>query len=182
MMRRLYGEAGHDLTLQNPALPGVVLHYTALHQILADVSDARVYGGIHFLFDQDAGDRLGREVATFVEKNYPAAHPPVTAKVDRAVTAPRRPLEPSMAPTSRPSRVGGSWIVLDGDFVGMAVLPAEGYAVFLTPASPRPRQSVAASEVLQIPGRLSTTAGCGATIWCASWPTLDLRTPSPPAG
>lgn len=70
MMRRLYGEAGHDLTLENPALPGVVLRYTALRQILADVSDARVYGGIHFRFDQDAGDRLGREVATFVEKAY----------------------------------------------------------------------------------------------------------------
>ena len=70
MMRRLYGEAGHDLTLENPALPGVVLHYTALHQILADVSDARVYGGIHFRFDQEAGDRLGREVATFIEKRY----------------------------------------------------------------------------------------------------------------
>ena len=77
MMRRLYGEAGHDLTLENPALPGVVLHYTALHQILADVADARVYGGIHFRFDQDAGDRLGREVATFVEKKLPAAYPPV---------------------------------------------------------------------------------------------------------
>jgi hypothetical protein len=70
MMRRLYGEAGHDLTLENPALPGVVLRYTALHQILADVSDARVYGGIHFRFDQDAGDRLGREVARFVEKEF----------------------------------------------------------------------------------------------------------------
>jgi hypothetical protein len=70
MMRRLYGEAGHDLTLENQALPGVVLHYTALHQILADVSDARVYGGIHFRFDQDAGERLGRAVATFVEKAY----------------------------------------------------------------------------------------------------------------
>jgi hypothetical protein len=70
MMRRLYGEAGHNLTLDTPALPGVVLHYTALHQILADVSDARVYGGIHFRFDQEAGERLGREVATFVEKNY----------------------------------------------------------------------------------------------------------------
>ena len=70
MMRRLYGEAGHDLTLQSPTLPGVVLHYTALHQILADVSDARVYGGIHFRFDQEAGDRLGRDVATFVAKTY----------------------------------------------------------------------------------------------------------------
>ena len=70
MMRRLYGAAGHDLTLENPALPGVALHYTALHQVLADVSDARVYGGIHFRFDQEAGDRLGREVAKFVEKEF----------------------------------------------------------------------------------------------------------------
>jgi hypothetical protein len=70
MMRRLYGEAGHDLTLETPALPGVVLHYTALHQILVDVSDARVYGGIHFRFDQEAGDRLGRAVATFIAKRY----------------------------------------------------------------------------------------------------------------
>jgi PAP2 superfamily len=70
MLRRLYGEAGHDLTLEVPALPGLVMHYTAFHQMLADVSDARVYGGIHFRFDQEAGDRLGREVATFVIKEY----------------------------------------------------------------------------------------------------------------
>ena len=70
MMRRLYGAAGHDLTLENPALPGVALHYTALHEVLADVSDARVYGGIHFRFDQEAGDRLGGEVAKFVEKEF----------------------------------------------------------------------------------------------------------------
>ena len=70
MLRRLYGEAGHDITLEVPALPGVVLHYTAFGQILADVSDARVYGGIHFRFDQEAGERLGREVATFVKKEY----------------------------------------------------------------------------------------------------------------
>ena len=76
MLRRLYGEAGHDLTLEVPALPGLVLHYTAFHQILADVSDARVYGGIHFRFDQEAGERLGREVSTFVIKEYlRPAHP-----------------------------------------------------------------------------------------------------------
>ena len=34
-----------------------------------DVSDARVYGGIHYRFDQDAGERMGREIATAVYKN-----------------------------------------------------------------------------------------------------------------
>lgn len=46
-------------------VPGVTLHYTTLKQMTDDVDDARVYGGIHFRFDQDAGNRLGRKVAHF---------------------------------------------------------------------------------------------------------------------
>jgi len=62
----MYGAGGHDITLANPIVPGVVLHYTTFKQITDDVDDARVYGGIHFRFDQVAGGRLGREVATYV--------------------------------------------------------------------------------------------------------------------
>ncbi len=50
-------------------MPGVTLHYTAIKQITDDISDARVYGGIHFRFDQDAGGKLGRDVATYIYKN-----------------------------------------------------------------------------------------------------------------
>ncbi len=69
MMRRIYGAGGHDITLSNPAVPSVVLHYTSFQKILDDVDDARVYGGIHFRFDQDAGGKMGREIATYVYKN-----------------------------------------------------------------------------------------------------------------
>src|SRR5262249_18383124 len=62
----LFGPAGHTITLSNPAVPGVTLHYTAFRQMTNDVSDARVYGGIHFRFDQDAGNRLGRDVRRYV--------------------------------------------------------------------------------------------------------------------
>jgi hypothetical protein len=68
VLRRLYGAAGHSLALTNTLL-GVTRHYTALNQIADSVDDARVYGGIHFWFDQDAGRRLGREVATYVYKH-----------------------------------------------------------------------------------------------------------------
>lgn len=34
-----------------------------------DIDDARVYGGIHFRFDQVAGNRLGRAIATYVYKH-----------------------------------------------------------------------------------------------------------------
>ena len=71
MLRRLYGAAGFslDLTSTNPALAGITLHYSQLREIVSDISDARVYGGIHFRFDQDAGERMGREIGTSVYKN-----------------------------------------------------------------------------------------------------------------
>jgi hypothetical protein len=34
-----------------PAVPGVTLNYTRFSQITDDISDARIYGGIHFRFD-----------------------------------------------------------------------------------------------------------------------------------
>jgi len=69
VMRRLYGEAGHAITISNPAAPGIVLQYTAFSEITDDVSDARVFGGIHFRTDQVAGAVLGRAVGTAVYKN-----------------------------------------------------------------------------------------------------------------
>jgi hypothetical protein len=68
VLRRLYGAAGRSLSLTNAGL-GVTRHYTSLKQIADDVDDARVYGGIHFWFDQEGGNRLGRSVATYVVKN-----------------------------------------------------------------------------------------------------------------
>jgi hypothetical protein len=68
MLRRIYGAAGHDITFANPTL-GITLHYSSLDAIANDVDDARVYGGIHYRFDQEAGNRVGRAVATYVYKN-----------------------------------------------------------------------------------------------------------------
>jgi hypothetical protein len=69
VLRRLYGEGGHSITVSNPADPNIVLHYTSFKQITDDISDARVYGGIHFRTDQTAGTRLGRAVGKAVYKN-----------------------------------------------------------------------------------------------------------------
>jgi len=69
VLRRLYGEGGHSITLTNPAVPTIVLQYTSFKQITDDISDARVYGGIHFRTDQDAGAQLGRAVGTAVYKH-----------------------------------------------------------------------------------------------------------------
>jgi hypothetical protein len=68
VLRRLYGAAGHSITISNPAVPNIVLHYSSFKQITDDISDARVYGGIHFRTDQDAGAALGRAIGTAVYK------------------------------------------------------------------------------------------------------------------
>jgi hypothetical protein len=69
VLRRLYGASGHSITISNPLFPTLVYQYSELKQILADIDDARVFGGIHFRFDQDAGGNLGRAVGTAVYKN-----------------------------------------------------------------------------------------------------------------
>jgi hypothetical protein len=68
VLRRIYGAGGHSIVMTNPNFPTMALNYSEFRQITADISDARVYGGIHFRFDQDAGARIGREVATAVYK------------------------------------------------------------------------------------------------------------------
>ena len=76
VMRRLFGAAGHDITITNNvpvlgSLPAttITLQYSQLKAIADDVDDARVYGGIHWRFDQTGGNVLGRAVATAVVKN-----------------------------------------------------------------------------------------------------------------
>jgi hypothetical protein len=69
ILRRIYGEGGHSMTLSNPTVPEIVLQYTTFKQITDDISDARVYGGIHFRTDQVAGERLGDAIGRAVYRN-----------------------------------------------------------------------------------------------------------------
>ena len=69
VLRRLYGEAAHAMTLTNAAVPTVIMQYDSFKEICDDISDARVYGGIHFRTDQEAGADLGRAIGKAVFKN-----------------------------------------------------------------------------------------------------------------
>jgi len=66
MMNKIYGEGPFSITLSTPSLPGVTLHYSRLEEITDDISDARVYGGIHFRTDQDAATLLGTRIADYL--------------------------------------------------------------------------------------------------------------------
>jgi hypothetical protein len=69
IVEKIFGSGRHDITLSHPGVPDVTLHYTKFSQITDDIDDARVYGGIHFRFDQEAGARQGRRVGSYVYKN-----------------------------------------------------------------------------------------------------------------
>jgi hypothetical protein len=66
MMAKIYGEGPFSITLSTPSLPGVTLHYSRLEDITDAISDARVYGGIHFRTDQDAGAQLGTRIGDYI--------------------------------------------------------------------------------------------------------------------
>ena len=61
-----FGPRGHALVVTHPQLPQIRLEYSTLEEMTSDIDDARVYGGIHFRFDQTAGAEQGRRVGAYV--------------------------------------------------------------------------------------------------------------------
>ena len=68
-----FGAAGFSVMLTSPAAPELAFSYHAWQDILDDVNDARIFGGIHFRFDQERGGELGHDVGEYVEANAPHA-------------------------------------------------------------------------------------------------------------
>ncbi len=66
ILESLLGKDGHTITLTHAALPDVVLHYSSWKEITDDVDDGRVFGGVHFRFDQEAAARQGKRVGRYV--------------------------------------------------------------------------------------------------------------------
>jgi hypothetical protein len=47
-----------------------VLHYASWKQITDDIDDARIYGGVHYRFDQEEAARQGRKVGRYVLRHW----------------------------------------------------------------------------------------------------------------
>ncbi len=66
VLERIFGRHGHAITVSSPAAPDVTLRYTKLKNITSDIDDVRVYGGIHFRFDQDQGAEQKRRLGAYI--------------------------------------------------------------------------------------------------------------------
>ena len=62
---------GNDtsFTASSFGLPGVEHHFTSFSAAVAQVEDARVFGGVHFRFACDTAVVMGTEIANYVESN-----------------------------------------------------------------------------------------------------------------
>jgi hypothetical protein len=63
-----------DLTVTSEVLPGVDRSFTSFSAAFNEASFSRVLAGQHFSFDENAGGRLGQQVADFVVDNFLTNH------------------------------------------------------------------------------------------------------------
>jgi hypothetical protein len=68
ILEKAFGAAGHDFTVSHPSQP-ISITYTQFSQVTRDIDDARIYGGIHFGFDQVQGARQGRRIGSYLYEN-----------------------------------------------------------------------------------------------------------------
>jgi hypothetical protein len=61
-----FGPGGHSITLSNPKVPDIVLRYNNFKRITDDIDEGRIYGGVHYRFDQEAGALLGKRVGEYI--------------------------------------------------------------------------------------------------------------------
>jgi PAP2 superfamily len=66
VLERVYGRRGHAFELSSASVPGITLQYNSIQKVTSDIDDARVYGGIHFRYDQEAGAKLGSHIGRAV--------------------------------------------------------------------------------------------------------------------
>jgi len=69
VLERTFGRRGHSITVSSPEVPDLTLKYSTLKAITFDIDDARIYSGIHFRFDQEAGAEQGRHVGAYVYRH-----------------------------------------------------------------------------------------------------------------
>ena len=55
---------------QSGGLPDVSHHFDGFWEAAQEQSDSRIFGGIHYRFDQVAGQQIGKSTAEFVFANF----------------------------------------------------------------------------------------------------------------
>lgn len=68
VMQQVLGDDLPELAMTSPALPGVTRHWKSLDDYATEVSNARVYGGVHYRFSTVVGQDMGRKIGELTTK------------------------------------------------------------------------------------------------------------------
>ena len=70
VIARFYGTDNIAFTATSDSLPGVYRRFESLRACADEVGRSRIYGGIHFSFDNVEGKKSGRAIGEFISLNY----------------------------------------------------------------------------------------------------------------
>jgi hypothetical protein len=70
VLAEFYGTDSISFSATSDSLPGVVRTFHSLSACADEIGMSRVYGGIHFAFDNQAGKRTGARIGSFVAGNF----------------------------------------------------------------------------------------------------------------
>jgi hypothetical protein len=70
VLRNFYGTDEIAFSATADGLPGVTRTFTSLTQCVDEIGMSRIYGGIHYSFDNLEGKKSGRKIGDFVSWNY----------------------------------------------------------------------------------------------------------------
>jgi hypothetical protein len=74
VLTRFFGTDAISFTARSDALPGVFRSFTSLAACADEIGLSRIYGGIHFQFDNVAGKQVGARIGEFVSANFLLPH------------------------------------------------------------------------------------------------------------
>jgi len=124
VLASFFGSDAIPFSLSSDSLPGVTRSYASFSQAAQEVSDSRVYAGIHWRFDVQAGQVMGNEVGDYIVTHF-------------------------LLPASESDDQGGDSgdaAVASGPAAGVAVTPpiqvAPGAPAGMIPVSPPPAATV----------------------------------------
>jgi hypothetical protein len=70
VLTRFLGTDAVSFAARSDSLPGVFRNFTSLAACADEVGMSRIYGGIHFAFDNEEGKRSGARIGEFVMRNF----------------------------------------------------------------------------------------------------------------
>jgi PAP2 superfamily len=70
VLRSFFKRDEFDLTVTSEVRPGVERSFTRFSAAAEEATLSRIFAGVHFRFDLTTGQRLGRNVARFVEHHF----------------------------------------------------------------------------------------------------------------